>query len=69
MLKSNLEKIFNAIKDGNNLGEKITLVGATKMVDASTINQAVSFGLNVVAENKVQEFREKHLLINNMIWV
>ena len=65
MLKSNLEKIFNVIKDGNNLGESITLVGATKMVDADTINTAVQLGLKVVAENKVQEFREKHLLIND----
>ena len=65
MLKSNLEKIFNAIKDGNNLGESITLVGATKMVDPLVINQAVDLGLKVVAENKVQEFRDKHLLIND----
>ena len=63
MLKSNLEKIFNAIKDGNNLGESITLVGATKMVDPLVINQAVDLGLKVVAENKVQEFRDKHHLI------
>ena len=60
MLKSNLEKIFNAIKDGNNLGEKITLVGATKTIDVSTINQAVGYGLEVVAENRVQEFNQKH---------
>lgn len=65
MLKGNLERIFNTIKDGNNLGESITLVGATKMVDPSIINQAVDLGLKVVAENKVQEFRDKHLLINN----
>lgn len=64
MLKTNLDKIFDTIKDGNNLGEPITLVGATKMVDAHTINEAVNLGLSVVAENKVQEFREKTLLIS-----
>jgi len=65
MLNENLQKIFDDIKDGNNLGEKITLVGATKMVDYETINQAISLGLGVVAENKVQEFREKTDLIVN----
>jgi len=59
MLKSNLDKIFEQIKDGNDLGEKITLCGATKMVDLSVINQAIEYGLEVVAENKVQEFNLK----------
>lgn len=63
MLKSNLDKIFELIKNGNNLGEPITLVGATKMVDTDTINKAIDFGLKVVAENKVQEFREKTCFI------
>ena len=59
MLKENLDKVFNEIKNGNNLGEPITLVGATKTISADVINQAVEYGLRVVAENKVQEFREK----------
>ena len=63
MLKDNLEKVFNNISSGNNLGEQITLVGATKMVDTKTINTAIELGLKVVAENKVQEFRDKHLEI------
>ena len=64
MLKENLNKVINEIKNGNNLGEKIYLVGATKMVDIETINTAISLGLNIVAENKVQEFREKTEFIN-----
>lgn len=60
MLKQNLDKIFEQINNGNNLGEKITLCGATKMVDVSVINQAIEYGLEVVAENKVQEFNLKH---------
>ena len=63
MLKENLDKVFNEIKNGNNLGEPITLVGATKTIGADVINQAVEYGLRVVAENKVQEFREKTELI------
>lgn len=50
--------LFN-IKDGNNLKEKVILVGATKTVDVDTINLAVGYGLKYVAENRVQEFREK----------
>ncbi len=60
MLKVNLDKIFERINRGNNFGEKITLCGATKMVDVQTINKAISLGLEVVAENKVQEFNLKH---------
>lgn len=60
MLKENLDEIFAEIKNGNDLGEKITVVGATKTVSAETINRAISLGLSVVAENRVQEFNEKH---------
>ncbi len=59
MLRENILKIKELIEKGNNLGEKITLVGATKTVDYQTINEAISFGLPVVAENRVQEFRDK----------
>ncbi len=63
MLKSNIEKVLSQIQKGNNLGEEITLVGATKTMTADTINSAISFGLKVVAENRVQEFNQKHDLI------
>lgn len=65
MLKENLEKVLFEIANGNNLGEPITLVGATKTMSVETINQAISYGLKVVAENKVQEFNQKSELINN----
>lgn len=66
MLKDNLYNVIESIKNGNNLGEKIHLVGATKMVDADTINKAIEYGLKIVAENKVQEFRQKtHLIDTN----
>ena len=60
MLKQNLEQIFSTIKNGNNLGEQVIVVGATKMVSPEVINQAIDLGLQYVAENKVNEFREKH---------
>ncbi|MBQ8427144.1 MAG: YggS family pyridoxal phosphate-dependent enzyme, partial [Clostridia bacterium] len=59
MLEENIKKVLEEIADGNNLGEKITLVGASKTMSVETINKAVALGVKVVAENKVQEFREK----------
>ncbi len=56
----NLKSVLEEISSKNNLGENIVLVGATKTVDIDTINLAIKNGLKVVAENKVQEFREKH---------
>lgn len=64
MLKDNLREILSEISLGNNLGEKITLVGATKTIPYQDINDAISLGLEVVAENRVQEFREKTDFIN-----
>ena len=63
MLKENVEKVLKRIEKGNNLGESITLVGATKTISVDVINQAIEYGLEVVAENKVQEFRDKTDLI------
>ena len=54
-----LKNIFEEIKNGNHLGEPITLVGATKKVDLLTIQRAIDCGLKAVGENRVQEFREK----------
>jgi pyridoxal phosphate enzyme (YggS family) len=65
MIVDNLKKVIEEIKNGNNLGEEIILVGATKMVDADTINLATKNGLKIVAENRVQEFREKTDLIKD----
>jgi pyridoxal phosphate enzyme (YggS family) len=66
MLKQNLEKVFNEIKDGNNLNEPITLVGAGKFVDVATLQQAVDLGLKIIGDNKVQEFRDKTSLVKNV---
>jgi pyridoxal phosphate enzyme (YggS family) len=64
MLKDNLLSILEELKSKNPFNEEITLVGATKFVDVSVINQAISLGLKVVAENQVQEFVKKNDLIS-----
>ena len=63
MLNENVVKVLKEISAGNNRGEKITLVAATKMQSAEIINAAIASGVTVVAENKVQEFREKTALL------
>ena len=63
MLKDNVLRILNEISCGNDRGEKITLVAATKTIGVDVINQAISLGVTTVAENKVQEFREKTALL------
>ena len=59
MLKENYQKIIDELALGNNLGEKITLLGATKFVDVEKINEAIGLGLVHIGENKAQEFRDK----------
>ena len=59
MLESNVKNILAQIAGENPMGEKITLVAATKMQSAETVNAAIKAGITVVAENRVQEFREK----------
>ncbi len=58
-MQNTINRIFNEIKNGNNFGEKVTLIGATKFVDIEKINEAISFGLTDIGENKAQEFRDK----------
>lgn len=66
MIKDNLQLILNEIKGGNNLGETVTLVGATKFVPAKNINIAIDNGLNDIGENKAQEFRDKFDLVHKV---
>ncbi len=58
-IEQNLKNIFAELSDGNDRGEKITLVAATKFVPFDRINAAINFGLTHIGENKAQEFRDK----------
>ncbi len=64
MTRENLEDILSLLSKGNDKGEKISLVGATKTISVDVINDYVKRGLTIVAENRVQEFREKTDLID-----
>ena len=52
-------KLKDGISEGNPVGEKVYLVAATKTRSVEEINVAIQAGVDAVAENKVQEFREK----------
>ena len=54
-----VERIKSELACGNPFGEKVMLVAATKMQTAEAINAAIEAGVDAVAENRVQEFRDK----------
>ena len=53
MIAENVKKALAEIAGGNNLGEKITLVAATKTRTADEINEAIEAGITDIGENKV----------------
>ena len=58
-IRSRVQALREELKQGNAYGEKVMLVAATKMQTAETINYAITAGVDAVAENKPQEFRDK----------
>ena len=52
------------LQSGNGCGEAVRLIAATKMQTPQSINAAIAAGVDAVAENKVQEFREKDGLLS-----
>ncbi len=59
-IKERIKQIKKELERGNPFGEKVLLVAATKMQTAEAINQAIEGGVDAVAENKPQEFRDKN---------
>ena len=54
------ERIAEAAEKSGRRREDITLLAATKTVDAQTINHAISLGLDHIGENRVQELLSKY---------
>lgn len=59
-ITENVTRIKKEIEKGNPFGERVMLVGATKTQTVAAINEAITAGLDAVAENKPQEFRDKN---------
>ncbi len=62
-IRLRVQKIRQEIEGKNPYGEKVLLVAATKMQTAETVNYAIQAGVDAVAENKPQEFRDKNDLL------
>ena len=60
MIRERVKQIKKELEKGNSFGEKVLLVAATKMQTAEAINEAIAGGVDAVAENKPQEFRDKN---------
>ena len=59
-IKERVRRIKTELAKGNPFGEKVRLIAATKMQTAEAINEAILAGVDAVAENKPQEFRDKN---------
>lgn len=62
-IRQNVQRIKKELEKGNCFGERVLLCAATKTQSAEAINCAVSAGVDAVAENKPQEFRDKNEFI------
>ena len=59
-----LERLEIAAEKSGRDKNEITLLAATKTVDADTINYAIEKGITHIGENRVQELLSKHGLLN-----
>lgn len=62
-IKARVRELKKEIQNGNAYGERVLLVAATKTQTAEAINAAIEAGVDAVAENKPQEFRDKNDLL------
>ena len=62
-IRARIAQIKKELEKGNAYGENVLLVAATKTQSAEVINMAIEGGVDAVAENKPQEFRDKNALL------
>ena len=60
MIEENVKKLLSEIPERNGFGEKVTLVAAVKLQNATDINRAIGAGITDIGDNHVQEFKEKY---------
>ncbi len=60
-----VRELKEELKNGNVFNEKVLLVAATKTQSAEAINEAIAAGVDAVAENKPQEFRDKNEFLSD----
>ena len=62
--KDVLDRLYAAAEKSGGSAEDITLLAATKTVDADTVNYAIKKGITHIGENRVQELLSKYSLLN-----
>ena len=62
-ITKNVERLRRELGEYNAFGEKIRIVAAIKTRTVEEINEAIEAGVDAVAENKAQEFRDKNDLL------
>lgn len=62
--KDVLDRLYAAAEKSGRSAEDITLLAATKTVDADTVNYAIKKGITYIGENRVQELLSKYSLLN-----
>ena len=71
-IEYNLEVIRSniaaAAKESGRRPEDIKLMAVTKTVEPIFINHAIKCGIDLIGENKVQEFLSKKDFLNNIIY-
>ena len=60
----NVNAVRQQIAQGNAFQEKVYLVAAIKTQSIQAVNAAIAAGVDAVAENKPQDFRDKNALID-----
>ena len=63
VIQQRVKDIKTQLEKGNGYGEPVTLVAAIKMQTPEAVNAAIEAGVDAVAENKPQDFRDKNALI------
>ncbi len=59
-IQARVQAVKNTLSAGNPYGERVLLIAATKTQNTEAINAAILAGVDGVAENKPQEFRDKN---------
>ncbi|MBQ7323089.1 MAG: YggS family pyridoxal phosphate-dependent enzyme [Clostridia bacterium] len=62
-ISENIKRLQMELEKGNGRGEKVSIIAATKMQPPEAINEAILAGVDGIAENKPQEFRDKNDLL------
>ena len=60
-----VRELKEELQNGNVFNESVLLVAATKTQSVEAINEAIAAGVDAVAENKPQEFRDKNEFLSD----